>query len=81
MSINRPLWSRPTASDLQNGWELIRVARTFGANSQRERDYIDALSVFYRDDNRDYQKRSADYCHVMQKLFIRSGCEPSNDKA
>jgi hypothetical protein len=71
MSINRPLWSRPTASDLQNGWELIQVARTFGANSQRERDYIDALSVFYRDDNRDYQKRSADYCHVMQKLFIR----------
>jgi tetratricopeptide (TPR) repeat protein len=71
MSIYRPLWNRPTASDLQNGRKLIQVAQTIDANSQRERDYIDALAVFYGDDNRDYQKRSADYCNVMQKLFAR----------
>jgi hypothetical protein len=68
-SIYRPLWNRPTASDLQNGRKLIQVAQTFDGNSQRERDYIDALAVSYGDDNRDYQKRSADYCDVMQKLF------------
>jgi tetratricopeptide (TPR) repeat protein len=71
MSIYRPLWNRPTPSDLQNGRKLIQVAQTIDANSQRERDYIDALAVFYGDDNRDYQKRSADYCNVMQKLFAR----------
>lgn len=71
MSIYRPLWNRPTASDLQNGRKLIRVAQTIEGNSQRERDYIDALAVFYADDNREYQERSADYCHVMKKLFAQ----------
>jgi len=71
MSIYRPLWNRPTASDLQNGRKLIQAAQTIEGNSQRERDYTDALAVFYADDNRDYQKRSADYCNVMQKLFAR----------
>jgi tetratricopeptide (TPR) repeat protein len=71
MSIYRPLWNRPTASDLQNGRKLIQVAQSIDGNSQRERDYIDALAVFYVDDNRDYQKRSADYCHVMQILYTR----------
>jgi len=71
MSIYRPLWNRPTASDLQNGRKLIQTAQTIDGNSQRERDYIDSLAVFYGDDNRDYEKRSADYCHVMQRLFTR----------
>src|SRR6266550_5308151 len=65
MSIYRPLWNRPSASDLQNGRKLIRVAQTIDGYSQRERDYIDSLAVFFGDDNRDYQKRSADYCYVM----------------
>jgi tetratricopeptide (TPR) repeat protein len=71
MSIYRPLWNRPSASDLQNGRKLIQVAQTIDGNSQRERDYIHALAVFYGDDNRDYQKRSADYCHAMQQLFAQ----------
>jgi hypothetical protein len=71
MSIYRPLWNRPSASDLQNGRKFIQVAQTIDGNSRRERDYIDALAVFYGDDNRDYQKRSADYCYAMQKLFAK----------
>jgi tetratricopeptide (TPR) repeat protein len=71
MSIYRPLWNRPTASDLQNGRKLIQLGQTIDGNSRRERNYIDALAVFYGDDNRDYQKRSADYCDVMQKLFAQ----------
>jgi len=71
MSIYRPLWNRPTASDLQNGRKLIQAAQTIDGNSQRERDYIDSLAVFYNDDNRDYKQRSADYCRAMQRLFNR----------
>src|SRR6201984_1269095 len=44
MSIYRPLWNRPTASDLQNGRKLIQVAQTLDTHSQRERDYIYALA-------------------------------------
>ena len=71
MSIYRPLWNRPSASDLQNGWKLIQAAQTLDGKSQRERDYIGALAVFYRDDNRDYPARAADYCQAMQKLFAQ----------
>jgi tetratricopeptide (TPR) repeat protein len=71
MSIYRPLWNRPTASDVQNGRKLIQAAQTIDGNSRRERDYIDSLAGFYGDDDRDYQKRSADYCHAMQRLFTR----------
>jgi tetratricopeptide (TPR) repeat protein len=71
MSIYRPLWNRPTASDLQNDRKLIQLGQSIDGNSRRERNYIDALAVFYGDDNRDYQKRSADYCDVMQKLFAQ----------
>jgi tetratricopeptide (TPR) repeat protein len=71
ISIYRPLWNRPSASDLKDGWKLIETARTVAGKSQRERDYIEALAVFYRDDNREYQKRAADYCQSMQKLFTQ----------
>jgi tetratricopeptide (TPR) repeat protein len=96
MSIYRPLWNRPTASDLENGRKLIQGAQTFDGSSTRERDYIDALAVFYRDDTRDYQKRSADYCRAMQKLCTKYpkdreaavfyalsllGSQPDNDTA
>src|ERR1700751_2875450 len=46
MSIYRPLWNRPTASDLQNGRKLIQLGQSIDGNSRRERDYIDALAVF-----------------------------------
>jgi tetratricopeptide (TPR) repeat protein len=71
MSIYRPLWNRSTASDLQNGWKLIQAGQTLIGNSQRERGYVEALVVFYRDDNRDYPGRAADYCQAMQKLFAQ----------
>src|ERR1700747_885913 len=56
MAIYRPLWNRPSLSGLQNGRESIQTARSLGSRSQRERDYIDALAVFYRDDHRDYEE-------------------------
>ena len=71
MAIYRPLWNRPSLSDLQNGRELILAAQNLGGGSQRERSYIDALEVFYRDDHRDYKERAADYCHVMRTLLTQ----------
>src|SRR5882724_3718510 len=39
----------PTRADAQAAWEALEKARAIGAKSQRERDWIEALSAYYRD--------------------------------
>jgi hypothetical protein len=69
MSSFRQLWSIPEPADLKNGSELIRQAQAIHAATQREREYIAALAVFYRDYDRvDYYKRAQAYSHAMAKV-------------
>ena len=73
MSLFRQLWGRPEESDLKNGWDLIRKGQTIGAKTQRERDYIDALAVFYRDyDKLGHEQRSMAYSQAMEKVYQRT---------
>jgi hypothetical protein len=70
MSLYHELWGRPSQSDLSHGWELLQKANAVGGKTQRERDYINALSVFYRDyDTTEYEKRAAAYPAAMGKLY------------
>lgn len=70
MSLFRQLWSVPEGSDLKNGSDLVRQAQALHAGTQRERDYIDALAVFYRDyDKEDYYKRAEAYSHAMARVY------------
>jgi hypothetical protein len=72
MSLFRQLWSRPEESDLKNGWDLIRKGLATGAKTQRERDYIDALAVFYRDyDGLDHEQRCTAYSQAMKNVYQR----------
>jgi tetratricopeptide (TPR) repeat protein len=72
MSLFRQLWGRPDESDLKEGSELLRKGQTIGAKTQRERDYIDALAVFYHDyDKLDHEQRSMSYSLAMQKVYQR----------
>jgi tetratricopeptide (TPR) repeat protein len=72
MSLFRQLWGRPEESDLKNGWDLIRNGQTIGAKTQRERDYIDALAVFYRDHEKlGHEQRSMAYSQAMEKVYQR----------
>jgi tetratricopeptide (TPR) repeat protein len=69
MSIYRPLWVRLTEADLKHGRELMEKARAAAAKSQRERDYIAALSTLYQaDENLGYHERAVAYCQAMQKV-------------
>jgi len=45
MSHYHPLWEPPNAADLQAGATAIERARSLNAGTQRERDYIAALSI------------------------------------
>jgi hypothetical protein len=57
---------------LQAGWDAIEKARSARAPTQRERDWIEALSVFFEHyDTLDQETRTAKYEAAMAKLHER----------
>lgn len=72
MSNYHPIWAPPTADELKKGREAVERARSVGAATQRERDYIAALEVFYRDsDKLDHRARALAYGDAMARLHQR----------
>ena len=70
MSNYHPLWAAPTAAELKNGLAAVEKAKLTGARTQRERDYIAAMEVFYKDaDKRDHRTRTFAYHEAMKQLY------------
>jgi len=69
MSVYHEIWNRPDDDTMALGWREILAARKHPAKTAREREYIDALAVFYRPDDRDYLKRAAGYAAAMAALY------------
>jgi len=69
IGLYRPLAYRSSDSDMKQGWTLVQKAQALRAQTPRERDYIDALSVFYRNDRRDYETRNREYSEAMEKVY------------
>jgi hypothetical protein len=64
-----PLWYPPTRESFDKGKAAIEKARAVGARSERERAYIDALSAFYGDfDKQDHKSRALAYEYKMAAL-------------
>jgi tetratricopeptide (TPR) repeat protein len=73
MSLYHQLWDRPSKADLQRGAELLAKASDLHPSSTRERDYIQALSVFYSDtDKLDHEKRAEAYAKAMGGVYQRN---------
>jgi tetratricopeptide (TPR) repeat protein len=73
MTFYHELWNRPTRADLAQGAELLAKARSLKPPTNRERDYIQALSVFYSDtDKLDHNQRADVYAKAMQGVHERS---------
>jgi hypothetical protein len=76
------LWnphSAPPAKNLAEGAAAIASAKSVGAKTQRERDYIDALSAMYADyDKVDHRTRLLAYAKAMEQLAARY---PDDDEA
>lgn len=69
MSLWHQLWSRPDKEDIYRGAELLEKARALEPATQRERDYIDALALFYSgDDPMQYTQRVKAYSDAMDQL-------------
>src|ERR1041385_527283 len=52
MRSYHPRWAPPTAAELKKGSSAIEKARAVGAQTARERDYIAAIEVFYKDSDK-----------------------------
>jgi tetratricopeptide (TPR) repeat protein len=68
MSEFHQIWDRPDEATRASGWKEMQAAAAHPAKTARERDYIAALSAFYRPDTRDYQARIDGYAASMAAL-------------
>jgi len=72
MSLYHQLWERPSEANLQLGAELLTKARAFNAPTARERDYVQALTIFFTNTGKlDHHQRADAYAKAMQGLYRR----------
>ena len=70
MSNYHPLWAPPGPAELKKGLSAIEKAKFVGAGTQRERAYIAAIELFYKDsDKLDHRTRTLAYCDAMERVY------------
>ena len=74
-----PIWAPPSPEELKQGAEAIQRALASGAKTDRERDYINALTVFYKDwQTVDHASRAKAYERALANVCER---HPDDDEA
>jgi tetratricopeptide (TPR) repeat protein len=69
MALYHQLWTRPTAGDVKSAQGLLEHARQLAPRTERERDYVAALAVFYASgDPKQFTARVKAYSAAMDKL-------------
>ena len=72
MTYYHPIWQAPGPADLKAGAAAAEKAKSAGARTQRERDYIAAIETFYtHTDNLDHRTRALAYEKAMDQLQAR----------
>jgi tetratricopeptide (TPR) repeat protein len=67
--LGNTLATTPTRADAQAAWDALEKARVTGAKTQRERDWIEALSAYFRDhDKVAVDARLAAYNAAMERM-------------
>jgi tetratricopeptide (TPR) repeat protein len=70
--LGNPLAGAPPAKNVELGAATVARARSMGAGTPRERDYIAAIEVFYKDhDTVDHRTRAVAYEKAMAALAAR----------
>jgi hypothetical protein len=74
-----PIWAPPSPDELKQGTAAMKRALATGAKTERERDYIDALAVFYNEwPTVDHASRAKAYEQALTKVCQR---HPDDDEA
>lgn len=72
MTYYHPIWEAPGPAALKQGWAAVEKAKSAAPKKQRERDYIAAIEIFYKDsDNVDHRTRALAYEKAMEQLQAR----------
>ncbi|HSB09534.1 MAG TPA: hypothetical protein VLM38_08625, partial [Blastocatellia bacterium] len=72
MSQYHQLWAPPSRAELEKGAAAVHKAKAIGAKTNRERDYIDAISQFYGDwEKFDHPTRAGRYERAMEQVYRR----------
>jgi len=72
MSWWYPLWYPPTKESFLQGQAAVAKAQEVGARTERERDYIAAIAMFYGDfDKLDHKSRVLMYEREMERVHSR----------
>jgi tetratricopeptide (TPR) repeat protein len=66
MSLYHQIWNRPGEAVMKQGWSELQKAT--GAKTAREKEYISALSIFYKPGPLKYQQRVDQYSAAMRDL-------------
>ena len=70
MTFYHQLWNRPSKDDLRHGAELLTKAAGLKPKTAREREYIEALTVFYCDpDKLSHRQRADAYSKAMEVVY------------
>jgi hypothetical protein len=68
--LNHPLSLKQNSESLKRGEALLKVAQTLTPNNDREKDYIDAVSIYFKDwQTLDTRTRKAKYEGKMEELY------------
>ena len=68
--LNHPLSLKQNPESLKRGEALLKVAQTLTPNNDREKDYIDAVSIYFKDwQTLDTRTRKAKYEGKMEELY------------
>ncbi len=69
MSLWHQIWDRPDAETMQSGLEMAQKGQKLGAKTERERDYLNALALFYQNYAKSsFEVRVNAYSQAMEKL-------------
>jgi tetratricopeptide (TPR) repeat protein len=70
LSLWHQLWDRPTAATIKQASAELKKADKAKAETERERDYIQALKAFYSNSKKtDHEARAQAYSAAMQKVY------------
>jgi hypothetical protein len=78
-TLYHPIWAPPSPDELKQGAAALERAQATGAKTERERDYINALAVFYKDwQTVDHATRAKAYEQALATVRAR---HPDDDEA
>lgn len=70
MSNFHPLWTPPEEFELKKGLKALEIGKSISKKTERELDYIEALSVFYSEwDKTNHRTRCTRYEKAMESLY------------